>query len=170
MINKKMSHQKLNSIAIFIFCTISLSCSPTKSQIHTDISNNINDYEDIKNYLIDRYRVDNENVWMNYNEDSKTLAYVGSLNPDRNINDEKLISFFDKHKIKNININWKASNNDYYLFKDSILTLEFKSSPFIQKRKLLYFDNGKSKIADDGSTIFKIQHGTYLVYSKPHSY
>ena len=110
------NHLKL----IVLFCTVLVSCSPTKSQINKDVSENINDFEDIKNYLIDNYRVNDDNVWIDFNEYSKTLSYVGNLKSDRNINDEKLISFFDKKKIKTININWKTNKNDHYLFKDSI--------------------------------------------------
>ena len=165
-----MSLQRLNSIAIVLFCSILISCSPTKSQINKDVRQNIKDFEEIKNYLIDKYRITNDNVWMNFNEDSKTLTYVGSSKSDRNIDDKKLISFFDKHKIKTININWKTNSNDYYLFKDSILTLEFKTSPFIQKRKLLYFDCSQSKIVEDGKSSFKIKYGTYLIFASPHTY
>ena len=165
-----MCQQKLNNLYLIVFCFIFFNCSTGKDKTYETINSNITSFEEIKSYLFDKYRISDEDVWISFNKDYRKLSYVYPKNLEKEIDDVKLKNFCDKFKITSININWKANRNEYYVFKDSTITLELYTSPFIEKRKIIYFDYSKFKIIENGKNIFKMNQDTYLVYSKSNTY
>ena len=155
------------TIALLLcFLTLLTSCSSTKG-FKKNIVAHMEEFNDIKYYLFDNYYKKNVGTLLSHS-DNHTLSYIFPEELYKtSISDDKLLHFCSRFNVHTIYLEGKE-NPDFHI-NDSVIVIEFKTTPYVEKCKSLIFDFNKEK-SFNRKNVEVLSDGMLFQVSKPNTY